>query len=91
MYLKGGTKDHFMGFLAREFPQMVEAYGRLYAGAYAAPGYAKEVRGLVEMIKQRHGMTGKNRDFDDNAEPDEATTPAAAEPQQASLEFAAGR
>src|SRR5215471_15914484 len=33
MYLKGGTKDHFMGFLAREFPHMVEGYGRLYAGA----------------------------------------------------------
>ena len=25
MYLKGGTKDHFMGFLAKEFPHMVEA------------------------------------------------------------------
>ena len=35
MYLKGGTKDHFMGFLAKEFPQMVESYNRLYAGAYA--------------------------------------------------------
>jgi DNA repair photolyase len=23
MYLKGGTKDHFMGFLAKEFPHMV--------------------------------------------------------------------
>src|SRR5689334_5261099 len=46
MYLKGGTKDHFMGFLAHEFPHMVERYGRLYAGAYAAPAYVKEVRGM---------------------------------------------
>ena len=38
MYLKGGTKDHFMGFLAAEFPDMVEKYGRLYAGAYASAG-----------------------------------------------------
>jgi DNA repair photolyase len=36
MYLKGGTKDHFMGFLAREFPHMVTSYERLYAGAYAS-------------------------------------------------------
>ena len=35
MFLKDGTKDHFMGFLAREYPEMVEGYGRLYAGAYA--------------------------------------------------------
>ena len=45
MYLKGGTKDHFMGFLAAEFPDMVEKYGRLYAGAYASADYVKSVRG----------------------------------------------
>jgi DNA repair photolyase len=84
MYLKGGTKDHFMGFLARAFPHMVQGYGRLYAGAYAAPAYVKEVRALVEMFKNRHGMAGNNRDFDEQ-EPDE--TPAAVEPQQASLKF----
>ena len=87
MYLKGGTKDHFMGFLAQEFPHMVERYDRLYAGAYAAPAYAKEVRALVDMLKARHGMAGKNRDFDEEAEPDEPSTPAAADPQQASLRF----
>jgi DNA repair photolyase len=86
MYLKGGTKDHFMGFLAREFPQMVESYGRLYAGAYAAPAYVKEVRSLIEMFKQRQGMTGKNRDFE-NAEPDEVITPTAHPPRQPPLRF----
>lgn len=86
MYLKGGTKDHFMGFLAHEFPHMVESYGRLYAGAYAAPAYVKEVRGMIEMFKARHGMAGKNREFDEY-EPDESVTPAATEPRQASLKF----
>jgi DNA repair photolyase len=83
MYLKGGTKDHFMGFLAHEFPGMVQNYGRLYAGAYAAPAYVKEVRALVEMFKKRHGMTGNNR-YED-VEPDEA--PAPSEPEQAPLDF----
>jgi DNA repair photolyase len=86
MYLKGGTKDHFMGFLAQEFPHMVEGYGRLYAGAYAAPAYVKQVRGMIEMFKARHGMSGKNREFD-GYEPDETATPAAAEPRQTSLKF----
>ena len=36
MYLKGGTRDHFMGFLAQEFPHMVEGYKRLYAGRVRA-------------------------------------------------------
>src|SRR3954447_26849489 len=84
MYLKGGTKDHFMGFLAHEFPEMVESYGRLYAGAYAAPAYVKEVRALVEMFKQRHGMAGRNRDIDEY-DPDE--TPASVEPKQAPLRW----
>jgi len=54
MYLKGGTKDHFMGFLAKEFPHMVEAYGRLYAGAYAGADYVKAVRGMVDTLQDRH-------------------------------------
>jgi len=86
MYLKGGTKDHFMGFLAREFPHMVAGYGRLYAGAYAAPAYVNEVRRLVEMFKARHGMAGKTRDLDEY-EPDESTTPAEEEPRQGSFRF----
>jgi DNA repair photolyase len=80
MYLKGGTRDHFMGFLAQAFPQMVERYGRLYAGAYAAPAYVRDVREMVDMFKQRHGVAGKSREFED-AEPDE--TPVPVEPAQA--------
>jgi hypothetical protein len=83
MHLKGGTKDHFMGFLARAFPHMVEGYGRLYAGAYAAPAYVREVRAMIEMFKKRHGMAG-DRDFDEG-DPD--TAPAPAEPAQAPLGF----
>jgi DNA repair photolyase len=79
MYLKGGTKDHFMGFLAREFPHMVERYGRLYAGAYAAPAYVKEVRDLIEMFKKRHALAANNRDHDERG-PDETSGPG--EPEQ---------
>jgi DNA repair photolyase len=86
MYLKGGTRDHFMGFLAHSFPKMVASYNRLYAGAYAAPSYVKEVRAMIEMFKARHGMAGKNREFDDY-EPDEKIAPPAAAPQQAPLKF----
>jgi DNA repair photolyase len=88
MHLQGGTKDHFMGFLAREFPQRLESYGRLYAGAYASPDYVRAVRSMIEMFKGRHGMAGKNRDFEDGV-PHEA--PAPVEPEQAPLDFLGGR
>jgi DNA repair photolyase len=65
MYLKGGTKDHFMGFLAKEFPNMVQGYGRLYAGAYARPEYVKGVSQMITMLQDRHGLSRRNRQTND--------------------------
>jgi DNA repair photolyase len=75
MYLKGGTKDHFMGFLAHAFPQMVQSYGRLYAGAYAAPAYVKEVRALIEMVKAKYGLATRAREADAPAATPKRPTP----------------
>jgi len=33
MHLEAGTRDHFMAFLAREYPDLVDRYGHLYAGS----------------------------------------------------------
>ena len=54
LYLKEGTRDHFMGFLAHAYPEMLEKYQRLYAGAYASPAYAGTVRALIDMLQERH-------------------------------------
>lgn len=62
MYLKGGTRDHFMGFLAREFPRMVESYGRLYAGAYAPPDYAKSVREVIGLLQRRYDVRRRGKE-----------------------------
>jgi DNA repair photolyase len=56
MYLKDGTKDHFMGFLAREFPHMVDAYNNLYAGAYASKDYVTAVRAMIDTLQQRYDV-----------------------------------
>ena len=57
MYLKDGSRDHFMGFLAKEFPHMVDGYNRLYAGAYAKPDYITQVRGMIEMLQDRYEVS----------------------------------
>lgn len=54
MYLKGGTKDHFIGFLEREYPEMVDGYRRLYRGAYAAPKYVTAIGQLVSGLQERY-------------------------------------
>jgi DNA repair photolyase len=55
LYLKDGTREHFLEFLSREFPDLRTRYDRLYAGAYAPRPYTEQVQGLVAMIKARYG------------------------------------
>ena len=70
LYLKGGTKDHFMGFLANAYPQMVESYGRLYAGAYASTEYVSSIRALIGMLQERHQVNRRMRE-ETASEPEE--------------------
>jgi DNA repair photolyase len=70
MYLKGGTRDHFLGFLAHEFPHLVEGYGRLYAGAYASATYVTAVRGMIDALQKR---------YDVNRRPPRGSVPSEAE------------
>jgi DNA repair photolyase len=78
LYLKGGTKDHFMGFLAQAFPAMADKYQRLYPGAYAPPEYASTVRALIEMLQERHQVNRRARRVS-VPEPEEDEAPAAPE------------
>lgn len=76
MYLKGGTRDHFMGFLAREFPHMVDGYNHLYAGAYASKDYAKAVRAMIDTLQQRYDLRQRRpRNADDAGEGKEKAAP----------------
>jgi DNA repair photolyase len=56
MYLKGGTKDHFLGFIAREFPHMLQGFEQLYTGAYAPSGYTSSIRAMVDALQTRYDV-----------------------------------
>jgi DNA repair photolyase len=71
LYLKGGTKDHFMGFLQKEFPHMVDAYNELYAGAYAPNGYVKAVRAMIDTLQQRYDLR-RRRPRNDESSPQQS-------------------
>jgi DNA repair photolyase len=77
LYLKGGTKDHFMGFLAHAFPHMVESYERLYAGAYATPEYVSTVRALIDTLQERHhvGRRARRTKEEEHDPPEDEPTP----------------
>jgi DNA repair photolyase len=61
MYLKGGTRDHFLGFIAREFPHMLEGFESLYRGAYAPGEYISSVRGMLDALQRRYGLSPRRR------------------------------
>jgi DNA repair photolyase len=56
MYLKGGTREHFLGFIAAEFPHMLDGFQRLYRGAYAPSGYIASIRAMVGALQKRYDV-----------------------------------
>lgn len=58
LYLEGGTRAHFLDFLAREHPGLVETFGDLYRGGakYAPPAYVAEVKAFVATLQARAGL-----------------------------------
>ncbi len=59
LHLEGGTRQHFLDFLSREYPHMVERYGRLYAGKHASVAYRRQFRAVMGTLKTRYGVTAR--------------------------------
>ena len=72
LHLKGGTKDHFMGFLAREHPELLDGYKRLYPGAYAPSAYKDAVRQLVHSLQERHDVHRRTYETPSGSDSEEA-------------------
>jgi len=56
MYLQDGTRDHFMGFIDREFPAMRPRFESLYVKKYPPEAYRKEVQSMVRVLQDRYGL-----------------------------------
>ena len=59
MHMDGGTKDHFMALLQREYPDLVPMYDQLYASRYVKKDYEKRVQEVVSLMRQRYGVAGR--------------------------------
>jgi DNA repair photolyase len=57
LFLRPGTREHFLEALARDYPEQLERYERLYARrAYLGSEHAKPVRQQVAELARRHGV-----------------------------------
>jgi len=62
LFLRSGTRETFMRFLAIEFPRLVPEYERLYWGsAYARPDYVREVEQRVRRLAVEAGLSARRR------------------------------
>ena len=61
MFLEGGTRDHFLGWLAAEYPHLVNGYRELYARKYATTAYRKEVLSVFQSMRDKYGLGERER------------------------------
>src|SRR6266576_2869049 len=56
VYLKPGTKEHFMEFLGRDYPHLLTRYRDLFPGAYAPTSAKAPVMAAVAGLKRRYDI-----------------------------------
>ncbi len=62
LYLRPGTREHFLTALAEDYPEQLPAYERLYAGrAYLRSAETKPVRAQVAELARKHGLRDRRR------------------------------
>ena len=62
LYLKHGTREHFLEALAADWPEELHRYERLYASrAYLPKAEVEPVRTLVAQLRKRHGIGDRRR------------------------------
>lgn len=60
LYLKPGTREHFLDHLARDWPDLLPRYQALYArGAYVDKALAAEVKSTVARLRREHEIADR--------------------------------
>jgi DNA repair photolyase len=62
LYLKPGTKEHFLAALERDWPELMPEYERLYGRrAYVKPDVSQPLREQVRTLARTHGVRDRRR------------------------------
>ena len=63
LYLKPGTREHFLSHLAQDWPELLPVYEELYSNrAYLPRKTAEPLRSFVADLRRRHGLTERRRE-----------------------------
>jgi DNA repair photolyase len=62
LFLRPGTREHFLEALARDYPEQLDRYERLYARrAYLGKEQTKPLREQVSALAKHHGVRDRRR------------------------------
>jgi len=62
LFLRPGTREIFLEFLAVDFPRLLPEYARLYQGsAYAPADYVREIEARVRRLADEVGLSSRRR------------------------------
>jgi DNA repair photolyase len=62
LYLKPGTKEHFLRALERDYPELLPEYERLYGRrAYMSKDDSQPVKAAVQELTRKHGIRDRRR------------------------------
>jgi len=59
LYLQAGTREHFLAHLARDWPEELARYQRLYARPYLDKRDAEPIRAGVAALRARYGIADR--------------------------------
>jgi DNA repair photolyase len=59
LYLNPGTREHFLEHLARDWPELLPRYERLYRGAYLDPRVSEPIKQQIAELSERHGIADR--------------------------------
>jgi DNA repair photolyase len=72
LFLRPGTREHFLQHVAEDWPELLEGYERLYQGrAYLPSAEAKPVRQQVSSLAREYGIRDRRRRPLDGTQHDE--------------------
>jgi DNA repair photolyase len=72
LFLRPGTREHFLEHLAQDWPEQLEHYQRLYEGrAYLPSAEAKPLRQQVAALAREYGVKDRRRNPLDGTQHDE--------------------
>jgi DNA repair photolyase len=62
LYLRPGTREHFLEHLAHDWPEQLERYERLYARSAYLPNKVKQpIQEEVAVLRKRHGIADRRQ------------------------------